>query len=107
ARNAIVQYPDHAADEVAAGSFSFPSTGYLSSYVGLLNNQGYHPGTWSVHDYGDPTASGWLGRPVALHVQAFDTALGSQTQGISNQLWITESGVLLTARDRTYTGFAS
>ena len=107
ARNAIVQYPGHAGDEVAAGSFSFPSTGYLSSYVGLLNNQGYHPGTWSVHDYGDPTASGWLGRPVALQLQAFDTALGSQTQGISNQLWITESGVLLTDRDRTYTGFAS
>jgi hypothetical protein len=60
-----------------------------------------------VHDYGDPTASGWLGRPVATQLQAFETALGGQTQGISNQLWITESGVLLTDRDRTYTGFDS
>jgi hypothetical protein len=107
ARNTIVQYTGHAGDEVAAGSFSFPSTGYLTSYVGLLNNRGYHPGTWAVHDYGDPTASGWLGRPVATQLQAFETALGRQTQGISEQLWITESGVLLTDRDRKYTGFAS
>ncbi|MGZ4230601.1 MAG: hypothetical protein ACXVVQ_04150 [Solirubrobacteraceae bacterium] len=107
ARNTIVQYPGHAGDEVAAGSFSFPSTGYLTGYIGLLNNRGYHPGTWAVHDYGDPTASGWLGWPVATQLQAFETALGSQTQGISNQLWVTESGVLLTDRDRTYTGFDS
>jgi hypothetical protein len=107
ARNTIVQYPGHSSDEVAAGSFSFPSTGYLAGYAGLLNNRGYHPGTWAVHDYGDPTASGWLGRPVATQLQAFETALGSQTQGISNQLWVTESGVLLTDRDRTYTGYES
>lgn len=107
ARNTVVLYPGHAGDEVAAGSFSFPSTGYLASYVGLLNNQGYHPGTWAVHDYGDPTASGWLGRPVAAQLQAFAAALGSQTAGIRNQLWVTESGVLLTDRDRTYPGFAS
>ena len=107
ARNVVVQYPGHAGDEVAAGSFSFPSTGYLAPYATLLSSQGYHPGTWAVHDYGDPTASGWLGRPVAQQLQPFASALGSQTAGTHNQLWITESGVLLTDRDRSYAGYQS
>jgi hypothetical protein len=102
ARNTIVQYGGHAGDEVAAGTFSFPSTGYLTSYVHLLDNEGYHPGTWSVHDYADPTASGWLQSAQADELQAFDTALGQDTAGIANQLWVTESGVLLTDRDRRY-----
>jgi hypothetical protein len=107
ARNAIVQRAGHAGDEVAAGSFSFPSTAYLSSYTGLLANQGYHPGTWAVHDYGDPTASGWLGRASAQQLQEFAAALGRQTAGISSQLWVTESGVVLTDRDRRYGSFDS
>jgi hypothetical protein len=107
ARNTITQDPGHARDEVAAGSFSFPSTGYLAPYVALLNSQGYHPGTWAVHDYGDPTASGWVGRPVAEQLQAFEAALGAQTAGIRNQVWVTESGVLLTDRDRSYAGHES
>ena len=107
ARNTIIDHPGHAGDEVAAGSFSFPSTGYLAPYVALLSSQGYHPGIWAVHDYGDPTASGWLGRPVAEQLQAFNTALGSQTAGIRNQVWVTESGVLLTDRDRSYAGYES
>jgi hypothetical protein len=104
ARNTIVQYPGHVGDEVAAGSFSFPSTGYLAPYAGLLDSQGYHPGTWAVHDYGDPTASGWLGHPVARQLQGFDATLGRLTAGIRSQVWVTESGVLLTDRDRTYGG---
>ena len=107
ARNVVVQYPGHAGDDVAAGSFSFPSTGYLAPYAALLSSQGYHPGTWAVHDYGDPTASGWVGRPVAEQLQPFQSALGSQTAGTRNQLWVTESGVLLTDRDRSYAGYES
>jgi len=107
ARNAIVQFSGHAGDVIAAGSFSFPSTGYLEPYAALLSRQGYHPGTWAVHDYGDPTASGWLRRPVAEQLQSFESALGSETAGVHNQLWITESGVVLTDRDRSYPGYES
>ena len=47
---------------VAAGTFSWPSTGYLAPYLSLLASQGHMPATYSIHDYGDPAALG-LARP--------------------------------------------
>ena len=59
---AISRAPGHAGDAVAAGTFSWPSTGYLEPYLSLLASQGHMPTTYSIHDYGDPAGSGLLGQ---------------------------------------------
>jgi hypothetical protein len=110
AQRAITAASGHAGDTVAAGTFSWPSTGYLAPYVSLLASQGYHPPTYSVHDYADPTASGWLGSPRVDQLQAFDVALGQDTAAAgaaASRLWVTESGVDLTDSDRTYGRFSA
>jgi hypothetical protein len=110
ADDAIANASGHAGDTVAAGTLSWPSTGYLAPYVALLASQGRPAATYSVHDYGDPTASGWLGGSRSDQLQAFDTALGRDTAAAgaaAGQLWVTESGVDLTDRDRRYGQFDS
>jgi hypothetical protein len=110
ADNTIARAYGHAGDTVAAGTFSWPSTGYLAPYVELLASEGYRPVTYSVHDYGDPTASGWLGISRTDQLSAFDAALGADTAAAgasAGQLWVTESGVDLTDRDRRYGRFDS
>jgi hypothetical protein len=110
ADNTITQTSGHQGDTVAAGTFSWPSTGYLAPYVALLASQGYRPPIYSVHDYGDATASGWLGGSRTDQLRAFDTALAQVTDaagGAARELWITESGVDLTDRDRRYGNFDS
>jgi hypothetical protein len=90
---------------VAAGTFSWPSIGYLEPYVGLLASQGQMPTTYSIHDYGDPAASGWLGQTRTDELTAFDAALARTTAAAhapASQLWVTESGVNLTDGDLGY-----
>jgi hypothetical protein len=99
----IHRFADHAGDTVIAGVFTHPSTGYLKPYAALLSAQlpgATFPGTWSVHDYGDVTAS--YDEPVATHLTLFDQALATDTQGAAHDLWVTEAGTLLT--DRTVAG---
>jgi hypothetical protein len=99
----IHRFADHAGDTVIAGVFTHPSSGYLKPYAALLSAQmpgATFPGTWSVHDYGDVTAS--YDEPVATHLALFDQALAIDSQGAAHDLWVTEAGTLLT--DRTVTG---
>jgi hypothetical protein len=105
AEAAISRAPGHAGDTVAAGTFSWPSIGYLEPYVGLLASQGQMPTTYSIHDYGDPAASGWLGQTRTDELTAFDAALARTTAAAhapASQLWVTESGVNLTDGDLGY-----
>ena len=105
AEAAISRAPGHAGDTVAAGTFSWPSTGYLEPYLGLLASQGHMPTTYSIHDYGDPAGSGLLGRTRTDELTAFDAALARNTAAArapATQLWVTESGVNLTDRDLGY-----
>jgi hypothetical protein len=105
ADDAISRTPGHAADTVAAGTFSWPSTGYLKPYLDLFASQRHLPTTYSVHDYGDPAASGWLRHPRTDELSAFGVALARDTAAggaPAAQLWVTESGVNLTDRDLGY-----
>ena len=102
AQAAISRAPGHAGDTVAAGTFSWPSTGYLEPYLSLLASQGHMPATYSIHDYGDPAGSGLLGQTRTDELTAFDAALARDTAAArapATQLWVTESGVNLTDRD--------
>ena len=63
------------------------------------------PTTYSIHDYGDPAASGWLGHTRTDELTAFDAALArtaAAARAPASQLWVTESGVNLTDRDLGY-----
>jgi hypothetical protein len=105
AEAAMSRVSHHAEDTVAAGTFSWPSIGYLEPYLGLLASQGHMPTTYSIHDYGDPAASGWLGHTRTDELTAFDADLKRVTAAAhapAAELWVTESGVNLTDRDSGY-----
>jgi hypothetical protein len=97
AANQIHQFADHANDTVIAGAFTHPDTAYLKSYAALLAAQmpgATYPATWAVHDYDDVTAS--YARPVSTSLRRFDLALATDSGGGARDLWVTETGTLLT-----------
>jgi hypothetical protein len=97
AANEIHQFADHANDTVIAGVFTHPDTAYLKGYTALLSAQepgALYPATWAVHDYDDVTAS--YAGPVSTSLRPFDRALAVDSGGGARELWVTESGTLLT-----------
>jgi hypothetical protein len=97
AANQIHQFADHADDTVIAGVFTHPDTGYLKAYatlLGALMPGAMYPATWAVHDYDDVTAS--YDGPVSSSLRRFDRALAADSGGGARDLWVTETGTLLT-----------
>jgi hypothetical protein len=97
AANQIHQFAGHANDTVIAGVFTHPDTRYLAAYTALLGAQmpgAMYPATWAVHDYDDVTAS--YDRPVATSLRRFDRALAADSGAGARDLWVTETGTLLT-----------
>lgn len=95
----IQGFPDHSGDTVIAGTFTHPSVSYLRPYAALLaarESRSSFPTVWSVHDYSDVTRS--YAAPTAEQLLAFDRALGDDTGGAAEQLWVTEAGTLLTSK---------
>ncbi|MBV9820312.1 MAG: hypothetical protein JOZ07_18425 [Solirubrobacterales bacterium] len=95
----IHQFAGHAGDTVIAGVFTHPSTDYLAPYARMLATQlpgAQFPATWSVHDYADVTRA--LHDTALPELASFDQALAAITGGAAHDLWITESGTLLTDR---------
>jgi hypothetical protein len=93
----IHDFAGHAADTVIAGVFTHPTPAYLQPYAALLAAHlpgSSYPATWAVHDYDDVTAS--YAGPVSTHLQAFDRALAVDSGGGARDLWVTETGTLLT-----------
>ena len=98
AEREIHRFAGHAGDTVIAGVFTHPTTAYLKPYAALLAAQlpgAVYPATWAVHDYDDVTAS-YVG-PGSAHLRAFDQALAADSGGGARDLWVTESGTLLTS----------
>jgi hypothetical protein len=98
AEHEIQHFAGHASDTVIAGVFTHPNTAYLKPYAALLAAQrpgALYPATWAVHDYDDVTAS--YARPVPVHLRAFDQALAADSGGGARDLWVTETGTLLTS----------
>jgi hypothetical protein len=98
AEQEIHHFAGHAGDTVIAGVFTHPNTAYLKPYAALLAAQlpgALYPATWAVHDYDDVTAA--YARPVPTHLRAFDQALAADSGGGARDLWVTETGTLLTS----------
>jgi hypothetical protein len=95
----------HSSDTLLDGAFAWPSTGYLAPYYRLLRSQNALQPTWSVHDYGDPTASDALGSDQTWLLAGFDAALSSL--GCAEcQMWVTEAGAILPDTDSNYAGLS-
>ena len=97
--------PGHRADTLLDGAFAWPSIGYLAPYYRLLASQTAVQPTWSVHDYGDPTASDALGSDQTSLLAGFDAALSSLGCG-GCQIWVTEAGAILPDTDTSYAGLS-
>jgi hypothetical protein len=95
----IHQYVGHAGDTVLAGVFSHPSPAYLREYVAQLAHTlpaAEFPASWAVHDYGAVTR-GYQGSSLD-QLAAWDKDLGADSGGRAKDLWITETGMLLSSR---------
>lgn len=93
----ILTAAGHEGDTLVAGTLSHPSIPYLEAYAHGLAAQlpgRPLPPVWSVHDYGDVTAS--YDQPSVGPLRAFDQTLGAVTGGGAHELWVTEAGTLLT-----------
>jgi hypothetical protein len=94
-------FAGHAGDTLLAGVFSGLSPTYLEQYVAQLARAlpaSEFPTSWAVHDYGSVTR-GYLGASLGA-LTAWDQELGSDTGGRAKDVWITETGMLLSSRHR-------
>jgi hypothetical protein len=93
----IHQFAGHAGDTVIAGAFTHPNPAYLKPYAALLVAVlpgALYPPTWAVHDYDDVTAS--YAEAPSTQLQSFDQSLAADSGAGARDLWVTESGTLLT-----------
>jgi hypothetical protein len=97
----IHQFAGHEDDTLLAGVFSKMSPTYLQQYVSTLAAAlpgSSFPASWAIHDYSGVTRA-YLGSSLA-DLEAFDRALGTDTDGRAKDLWITEAGMLLNSRTK-------
>ncbi len=96
----IHQFAGHEDDTVIAGVFTHPDPAYLKPYAELLGAQlpgASYPATWAVHDYDDVTTSYAGADPSQpTQLQSFDEALAADSGAGARDLWVTETGTLLT-----------
>jgi hypothetical protein len=97
----IHEFAGHQDDTLLAGVFARMSPTYLEQYVSTLAAAlpgSSFPASWAVHDYSGVTR-GYQGSSLA-DLGAFDRELGADTGGRAQDLWITESGMLLNSRTK-------
>ncbi len=97
----IRDFAGHQDDTLLAGVFARMSPTYLEQYVSTLGAElpgSSFPASWAVHDYSGVTR-GYQGSSLAT-LEAFDRALGTDTGGRAQGLWITETGMLLSSRTK-------
>ena len=95
----IRRFAGHGADTVIAGVFTHPDDLYLKAYAALLAAQvpgARYPAVWGIHDYDDVTAAYRGGAPGTSNLHDFDLALAADSGGGAQELWVTETGTLLT-----------
>jgi hypothetical protein len=94
-------FAGHAGDTLLAGVFSHLSPTYLQQYVAQLAHAlpaAEFPASWAVHDYSGVTR-GYQGSSLDA-LAAWDKDLGADSGGRAKDVWITETGMLLSSRRR-------
>jgi hypothetical protein len=97
----IHQFAGHEGDTLLAGVFARMNPTYLQQYVSTLASAlpgSVFPASWAVHDYSGVTR-GYQGGSLAT-LEAFDRQLATDTGGRAQDLWITETGMLLNSRTK-------
>ena len=95
---------EHRSDTIAAGTFSWPWTSYLNEYSCFLHTLwGDYPTTYSVHDYSDVSSYEVVGSTPEIYNFDEDLwALYVLAARSTPPVWITETAVLLTDGDTSF-----
>lgn len=94
---------ENRSDQIAAGTFTHPSTAYFNDYQCWLGHEGYYPTRYSYHDYVDVSSYSAVGADPAgvnFDKDLYQTfAQAGKTQPL---VWITEAAADLTSSSPTY-----